>query len=153
MPLWITPSAFRDADAITAWLSAKLPLSWAQIRAGAGGKAGRRQRSRFLISLERGRTTERRVVTLPPAGRLAAPSAGPEDPPLLEALQAWRRDRARADGVPAYVVAHDATLLAIAEDRPGTLAALRRVKGMGPAKLESYGEEILAVIEATPTGG
>jgi DNA helicase II / ATP-dependent DNA helicase PcrA len=130
-----------------------LALSWAQSRAGVGGKAGRRQRSRFLISLERGRTTERRVVTLPPAGRLAAPSAGPEDRPLLEALQAWRRDRARADAVPAYVVAHDATLLAIAEDRPGTLAALRRVKGMGPAKLESYGEEILAVIEATPTGG
>jgi superfamily II DNA helicase RecQ len=48
--------------------------------------------------------------------------------------------------MPAYVVAHDATLLAIAEDRPRTLAALRRVKGMGPAKLESYGQEILAVV-------
>jgi superfamily II DNA helicase RecQ len=55
--------------------------------------------------------------------------------------------------VPAYVVAHDATLRAIAADHPQTLAALRRVKGMGPAKLESYGEEILAVIEATLTRG
>jgi DNA helicase-2/ATP-dependent DNA helicase PcrA len=130
-----------------------LALSWAQSRAGAGGKGGRRQRSRFLISLERGRTTERRVVTLPPAGRPVASPLGTGDQPLLEALQLWRRDRARADAVPAYVVAHDATLLAIAENRPETLAALRRVKGMGPAKLESYGEEILAVIDATATGG
>jgi DNA helicase-2/ATP-dependent DNA helicase PcrA len=130
-----------------------LALSWAQSRAGAGGKGGRRQRSRFLISLERGRTTERRVVTLPPAGRPAVPSTGPEDQPLLDALQVWRRDRARADAVPAYVVAHDATLRAIAADHPQTLAALRRVKGMGPAKLESYGGEILAVIEATLTRG
>jgi ATP-dependent DNA helicase UvrD/PcrA len=130
-----------------------LALSWAQSRAGAGGKTGRRQRSRFLISLERGRTTERRAVTLPPggrsaAGRPAASSGEPADQPLLEALQRWRRDRAGADKVPAYVVAHDGTLLAIAEDRPQTLAALRRVKGMGPAKLESYGEEILAVVAA-----
>jgi len=130
-----------------------LALSWAQSRVGAGGKVGRRQRSRFLISLERGRTNERRVVTLPPAGRARVPSPDIEDRSLLEALQLWRRDRARADAVPAYVVAHDATLLAIAEDRPQTLAALRRVKGMGPAKLESYGEEILAIIEARGAGG
>ncbi|HEV2005247.1 MAG TPA: ATP-dependent DNA helicase UvrD2, partial [Candidatus Limnocylindrales bacterium] len=130
-----------------------LALSWSQSRIGAGGKAGRRQRSRFLISLERGRTTERRVVTLPPAGRAGVASPEPEDRPLLEALQLWRRDRARADAMPAYVVAHDATLRAIAEDRPRTLAALRRVKGMGPAKLESYGEEILALIEAKGAGG
>jgi DNA helicase-2/ATP-dependent DNA helicase PcrA len=39
-------------------------------------------------------------------------------------------------------------LIALAEARPTSLAALRRVKGMGPAKLEKYGAEILAVIEA-----
>ena len=50
--------------------------------------------------------------------------------------------------MPPYVIAHDATLLAIAEARPRTMAGLRRVKGMGPAKLEKYGEELLAVIEA-----
>jgi DNA helicase-2/ATP-dependent DNA helicase PcrA len=130
-----------------------LALSWAQSRAGAGGKSGRRQRSRFLISLERGRTRERHVVTLPPASHAVRPSPEPEDQPLMEALQLWRRDRARADAVPAYVVAHDATLLAIAEDRPRTLAALRRVKGMGPAKLESYGAEILAVVAASASPG
>jgi len=129
-----------------------LALSWAQSRAaGAGGKVARRQRSRFLISLERGRTTEPRVVTLPGVARAPAPLADLEDRPLLEALHGWRRDRARAASVPAYVVAHDAALLAIAAERPQTLAALRRVKGMGPMKLESYGEEILAIIAANGT--
>jgi superfamily II DNA helicase RecQ len=44
------------------------------------------------------------------------------------------------------VVAHDSTLASIAEAHPETLAALRRVRGMGPAKLEKYGPEILTVI-------
>jgi superfamily II DNA helicase RecQ len=72
----------------------------------------------------------------------AAPDAG-----TLEALRRWRRERATADGVPAYVVAHDTTLAEIAEARPRTLPALRRVRGMGPMKLERYGPEILAAIE------
>jgi len=96
-------------------------------------------------------TTEPRVVTLPGVARAPAPLADLEDRPLLEALHGWRRDRARAASVPAYVVAHDAALLAIAAERPQTLAALRRVKGMGPMKLESYGEEILAIIAANGT--
>jgi superfamily II DNA helicase RecQ len=49
--------------------------------------------------------------------------------------------------VPAYVVAHDTTLAEIADLRPRTLPALRRVRGMGPTKLERYGAEILAVVE------
>jgi superfamily II DNA helicase RecQ len=68
------------------------------------------------------------------------------DSPLLAALRTWRTGRARADGVPAFVVAHDTALASIAEAHPTTLAALRRVRGMGPAKLEKYGPEILAVI-------
>jgi len=70
------------------------------------------------------------------------------DDPVFEALRAWRTARARQEAMPPYVIAHDATLLAIAEARPRTMAGLRRVKGMGPAKLEKYGEELLAVIEA-----
>ena len=61
-------------------------------------------------------------------------------------LRAWRTARARADAVPAYVVAHDALLAAIVEERPASPAALRRVKGMGPARLDRYGEEILAIV-------
>jgi DNA helicase-2/ATP-dependent DNA helicase PcrA len=50
--------------------------------------------------------------------------------------------------VPAYVVASDATLKAIAELRPTTLRELSSVAGIGPTKLELYGEEILEVLEA-----
>jgi len=133
-----------------------LVLSWAQRRMAPGGKEGSRQPSRFLVALEdrpereRGASLkrrpppERRVVILPSAG-LAAPS-DPADRPFLEALRHWRRDRAKADAVPAYVVAHDSTLIAIAEARPRTIAALRRVKGVGPAKLERYGAEILEIV-------
>jgi superfamily II DNA helicase RecQ len=68
-------------------------------------------------------------------------------------LRAWRTARARDDAVPPYVIAHDATLAAIAEARPRTLAALRRVHGMGPARLERYGDEILEIVARTSGEG
>jgi superfamily II DNA helicase RecQ len=87
------------------------------------------------------------VAILPGAPMPATPRPGrPGDDALLAALRAWRAERARADAVPAYVVAHDALLVALVEERPATPAALRRVKGMGPARLDRYGEEILAII-------
>jgi superfamily II DNA helicase RecQ len=69
-----------------------------------------------------------------------------DDDPLMAALRAWRTARAREDAVPAYVVFHDQTLAAIAEIRPSSAAGLRRIKGIGPAKLETYGDEILEVV-------
>jgi DNA helicase-2/ATP-dependent DNA helicase PcrA len=71
---------------------------------------------------------------------------GPADDKLLDALKAWRRDRARADSVPAYVVLHDAHLQGIAARRPQSLAELARCPGIGPTKLERYGDEIVAVV-------
>jgi DNA helicase-2/ATP-dependent DNA helicase PcrA len=73
--------------------------------------------------------------------------AGPV-PPGFDALKAWRLERARADEVPAYVVFSNATLTEIAERRPRTLAELAAVSGVGPAKLERYGEEVLRVVAA-----
>jgi hypothetical protein len=70
--------------------------------------------------------------------------------PLAEAaavaLRAWRTERARADKVPPYVVLNDKHLLGIAERHPADLAALRSCPGIGPAKLEAYGDDILAVL-------
>jgi DNA helicase-2/ATP-dependent DNA helicase PcrA len=68
------------------------------------------------------------------------------DDNLLDALKAWRRDRAKADGVPAYVVLHDAHLQGIAARLPQSLAELARCPGIGPTKLERYGDEIVAVV-------
>ncbi len=62
------------------------------------------------------------------------------------ALRAWRTTRAKADNVPAYVVLNDKHLAGIAERSPADLAGLRRCPGIGPAKLEAYGEEILEAL-------
>ena len=48
--------------------------------------------------------------------------------------------------MPPYVVAHDDTLAAIVDVRPTTAAGLRRVKGIGPGKVEAYGNEILEIV-------
>ena len=81
----------------------------------------------------------------------ASPStlARPPSPVAAEAstrLRAWRLERCRADGVPAYVVLSDQHLDGIAERHPTTLTELRACPGIGPAKLESYGDEILQVL-------
>jgi DNA helicase II / ATP-dependent DNA helicase PcrA len=67
-------------------------------------------------------------------------------PPGFDALREWRLERAKADEVPAYVVFHNATLVEIAERKPRTLAELASVPGVGPAKLERYGEDLLAAL-------
>ncbi|MBI5614721.1 MAG: DNA helicase RecQ [Gammaproteobacteria bacterium] len=80
--------------------------------------------------------------------RLKAPVAGLEQDPLWEALRACRRQLALAQGVPPYVVFHDATLAAMATHRPATLAQLSTVNGVGAAKLERYGQAFLDVLNA-----
>jgi ATP-dependent DNA helicase RecQ len=67
-------------------------------------------------------------------------------PPAFGALREWRLERAKADEVPAYVVFHNATLAEIAERKPRTLAELATVPGVGPAKLERYGADVLAAL-------
>ncbi len=67
---------------------------------------------------------------------------------LVERLRQWRLERSRADGVPAFVVLHDSTLRELAAVQPHSHGELASIKGLGPAKLERYGEDLLAVIEA-----
>ncbi len=66
----------------------------------------------------------------------------------FDALRAWRAGVAREHNLPAYVIFHDATLAAIAARAPGSLADLQGVSGIGVAKLEKYGEAVLAVCAA-----
>jgi DNA helicase-2/ATP-dependent DNA helicase PcrA len=61
-------------------------------------------------------------------------------------LKAWRSERSKADRVPAYVVLSDKHLEAIAARHPTDLAQLRACPGIGPAKLDAYGEEILGIL-------
>jgi DNA helicase-2/ATP-dependent DNA helicase PcrA len=63
-------------------------------------------------------------------------------------LKEWRLKRARRDEIPAYVVFHNSTLEEIAERRPKTISELATVPGVGPAKLERYGREVLEALAA-----
>jgi len=73
--------------------------------------------------------------------------AEPDDP-LYAALKKWRLQRATADDLPAYVVFHNSTLAEIAGRRPRDRSELGDVPGVGPTKLERYGDEVLAVLAA-----
>ncbi len=86
------------------------------------------------------------------AGGRSAPLAAPTElwgaPAAAEAaLRAWRSRRSTADGVPAYVVLNDAHLRGIALARPSTAADLVACPGIGPTKLDRYGDEILATLD------
>jgi len=101
-----------------------------------------RQPSRFLVALALRSSEPVRAGTPRPEHQAATAP----DLALLGRLQSWRRERARRDGVPAYVIAEDATLAAIAEAHPASIEALGHVRGIGPVRLERYGAEILALL-------
>ncbi|MBN9176701.1 MAG: DNA helicase RecQ [Microbacterium sp.] len=70
------------------------------------------------------------------------------DRDLFEALRAWRAGIAKEQGVPAYIVFGDATLRALAEQRPASMVDLDGITGIGAKKREAYGESVLEVIAA-----
>lgn len=130
-----------------------LELSYGRSRT-PGGRASRR-RSRFLDGLwpqeGRARFGEGRAPAVP---RLT----GELDAELLAALHVWRADLARATAKPTYTVLGDATLAAIAELKPASVPELARVQGIGPAKIDRYGPDLLAIVagrrpSAGPGGG
>ena len=144
------------------WLS----LSWALSR--SPGSRRSRRRSRFLHGLapddhptarlpaaRAGRQQQKvrcRICGGALSGTVAvklgrcASCPSDADPGLLERLRDWRTAQAREQQVPAYVVFTDATLTAIAEQRPADAPGLVAIPGIGGAKLDRYGEEVLALI-------
>jgi DNA helicase-2/ATP-dependent DNA helicase PcrA len=104
---------------------------------------GRARPSPFLDEME--------LLPSGPPARPSAPRASVtvgRGGALFDRLKEWRRKRAQADGVPAYVVFHDRTLAEIAERQCRDWADLAAISGVGPAKLERYADEILAIVEA-----
>jgi DNA helicase II / ATP-dependent DNA helicase PcrA len=143
-----------------------LSLSWALSRQPGGGR--RRRRSRFLYGLI---PDEHPAARVPNAGR-GSGGAKPRcrvcgkpllgtipmklrrcdgcpsdlDVELLDRLKDWRRSTAKEQQVPAYVVFTDATLTAIAEQRPADTSALVAIPGIGAGKLDRYGAAVLALV-------
>lgn len=90
-----------------------------------------------------------------PAGKPAAKASLPPvedgdlsaaDRALLDRLSAWRREKASAEAVPPYVIAHNSMLRNLALTRPTTAAMLAAVPGFGPSRVEKYGAELLRLI-------
>jgi ATP-dependent DNA helicase RecQ len=80
------------------------------------------------------------------SARADAPAMPAELAPVFERLRAWRGATAKEQGVPAYVVFHDATLREIATRAPASLAELGTISGIGENKLAKYGEGVLAAL-------
>jgi ATP-dependent DNA helicase RecQ len=95
------------------------------------------------------------AVRKPPRAKAAAapaPNLGPADAPLFEALKAWRLGA--AVGKPAFTVASNKTLTAIAAARPQNEEALVAISGVGPAFIEKYAPEVLEIVteHSAPVG-
>lgn len=119
-----------------------LELSYASAR-NPGGRHSRKA-TRFLDGIwpierpaARTRTRERSAVHL----------TGEADAKLFEKLRAWRLALATESGKPAFTVLGNAPLAAIAEAKPTSMADLARIHGMGPMKLEQYGEALLSLVK------
>jgi DNA helicase-2/ATP-dependent DNA helicase PcrA len=143
----------------------RLWLSWSLAR-NPGGQA-RRKPSRFLDGLRpesaadragaRPARRSRKAAVCRQCRRPLATSAErsrgycrdcpvPYDEQLFAELRSWRKERADAESVPAYVVFTDATLEALAEVRPTSREALLRINGIGPSKVEKYADDVLAIL-------
>jgi len=104
--------------------------------------------SKFLQEIGVVKPEAARPVAAPRAARVPV-TVGAAGAPLFDRLREWRRKRASNDGVPAYVVFHDATLVEIAERKPRDWADLAAVPGIGPTKLDRYADEVLAIVSST----
>ena len=139
-----------------------LHLSWAKSRQVDG--PARRRRTRFLdgivdapAAIATTNDKPARASNCPECHqRLRTPvervlghcdnCAAPADRELTEELREWRRETAKANDVSAFVILTDASLRAICEQTPQTREELLKIPGIGPAKLEQYGSDILEII-------
>jgi len=86
------------------------------------------------------------VIAVPASGVLDVLERAEAPTDLMDTLKLWRTDTAQQQGVPAFVILHDSTIEALARARPATEAELLNVSGIGPTKLESYGDDILGIV-------
>jgi ATP-dependent DNA helicase RecQ len=103
----------------------------------------RRQPEAFDPTTRSGRPRKSKTRSGAAAPALAVKA---DDRNLFDALRDWRRAEAARQSVPPYVIFHDRTLAEIADARPGSLAALAKVGGVGQAKLDHYGEAVLEIV-------
>ncbi|MBE1874694.1 ATP-dependent helicase [Myceligenerans pegani] len=127
----------------------RLEVSFARSR-NPGGRATRK-RTRFLDGIWP--DGEPRGPRRPRGGQGKARAllTGEHDVALFDALREWRLEVAQEADKPAYTILTDASLAEIAESRPGSVAELARVNGIGPGKIDRYGPTILSIVSSAPS--
>jgi superfamily II DNA helicase RecQ len=138
-------SVSRQTGGVSVGIGTRVGLS-----GGFGGVVERELPIGVLVALEPGpgRVSVKwgeQITTSEGSGPLR-PGAVGADAVLLDTLKRWRLDTARAQNVPAFVVLTDASLEELARRRPQTEGELLDVRGIGPAKLESYGDDLLELL-------
>jgi ATP-dependent DNA helicase RecQ len=114
--------------------------------------AGRRQ-VMLRREPERAARAARPARAAKTASAAAAAELSPAAAAIFEQLRAWRGAMAKEQGVPAYVIFHDATLRQIAAEAPATLTGLATVSGVGETKLAKYGQQILDTLGTAAAAG
>jgi ATP-dependent DNA helicase RecQ len=97
------------------------------------------------------REPERKTSKSSRKASAASADLSPEAARIFEQLRSWRGAAAKEQGVPAYVIFHDATLRQIATECPTSLAELGTISGIGENKLTKYGDAVLAVLDPDAT--
>ena len=123
----------------------RTPSPWlapieATLAAAHAADSGERGRARLAAAREEVARAQRW------SGANAGAAAGAPRSLLLDALLDWRRNLARASGVPAYVIFHNTTLEAVASSRPRSRNDLLAIPGIGPVKLERHGQALLDLV-------
>ena len=146
---WVMPP-------LAAWLESWLPFpALRDLLVGEYGVLTLTEASNQVLFEGRQVMLRREPERVKPAKAVRAKASGsasrfvelaPADAGLFERLRVWRAATAKEQGVPAYVVFHDATLREIAARKPATLADLGTVSGVGESKLAKYGEGVVAVV-------
>jgi len=134
------PSARRSlAYRLLAAVSEAEVKRWVQLLEVSGSLVEKTTEDGFTVLIAMSDAPRPRIR---PAGAVEA------DEDVEELLRRWRLERSRTDGVPAFVVFPDTTLRELAAIKPRTHHELAGINGFGPVKVERYGDDLLAAIEA-----
>ena len=132
-------SVFRQLLAIGALVAD--PEARGGLRLGDDSRAVLRGEQAMMLRREAPRRQKRPAIPTNAQTEIAS-----ADVPLFDALRTLRATLAREQGVPAYVIFHDATLRAIAAQRPQSVDELGQISGVGANKMQRYGPDVLAVV-------
>jgi superfamily II DNA helicase RecQ len=141
----VAPSPDKnDRDRVTIEATIGLAVT---IEGGDAGEISEIEPAFATVSLASGGWTQVRWGATVRTDRGRATIEPPGYDAIVAGLTTWRAERAAHDKVPAYVVMHNSTRDGIARAQPSSVVALSRCPGIGPTKIERYGDDILVVVE------